>query len=156
MRWCFGCGGAYSYTRVQKFRSSVVLFMPLRGAAARNRSSLFMPLRGAAARNRSSLFMPLRGAAARNRSDGFPAPSCGQALRPAPIMNLCGPPSLVDHASAASDYCCGMFSFFLVLLFNVCRWLFNADWSCLGCERLLLAAFPLTPAALPLSPWVRG
>jgi hypothetical protein len=77
--------------------------MPLRVAAARNRSVLFMPLRVAAARNRSVLFMPLRVAAARNRSDWFPAPSSGQALRPAPIMDVGGWPRLVDHASAVND-----------------------------------------------------
>jgi hypothetical protein len=56
-----------------------------------------MPLRVAAA------FMPLRVAAlfARNRSDRFPAPSCGQALRPAPVMNVDGWLQLVAHASAA-------------------------------------------------------
>jgi hypothetical protein len=68
-----------------------ILFMPLRVAA------ILMPLRVAA------ILMPLRVAAARNRSDWFPAPSCGQALRPAPVMDVGGCPRLVGHASAASD-----------------------------------------------------
>jgi hypothetical protein len=62
---------------------------------------LFLPLRVAAA------FLPLRVAAARNRSrpEGtrFPAPSSGQALRPAPIMNVGGSLTFIGHASAASD-----------------------------------------------------
>jgi hypothetical protein len=74
--------------------------MPLRVAAA------FMPLcvAGYFARNRSFYsFMPLRvaGYFARNRSDRFPAPSCGQALRPAPGMSVGGSLRLVGHASAA-------------------------------------------------------
>jgi hypothetical protein len=47
--------------------------------------------------------MPLRVAAARNRFDWFPAPSCEQALRPAPAKNVIGIPTTVDHASAAYD-----------------------------------------------------
>jgi hypothetical protein len=38
---------------------------------------------------------------ARNRSDWFPAPSCGQALRPAPGMNVGDYLLLVGYASAA-------------------------------------------------------
>jgi hypothetical protein len=77
------------------------VFWPLRVAAARNRSVLFMPLRVA------GVFWPLRVAAARNRSrpEGtrFPAPSCGQTLRPAPVMNGGGSPMPYGHASAAYD-----------------------------------------------------
>jgi hypothetical protein len=55
--------------------------------------------------------MPLRvaGYFARNRSrpEGtrFPAPSCGQALRPAPIMEVGGSLMLVGYASAAINKC---------------------------------------------------
>jgi hypothetical protein len=65
-------------------------------ATARGRCVYFATARG-------RCILPLRVAAARNRSDWFPAPSSGQALRPAPVMNLGGLPRLVDHASAASD-----------------------------------------------------
>jgi hypothetical protein len=54
---------------------------------------VFVPLRVAAAGNRSILFMPLR-VAARNRSRP-------EGTRPA--MDVGGIPTLVDHASAASD-----------------------------------------------------
>jgi hypothetical protein len=47
--------------------------------------------------------LPLRVAAARNRSDWFPAPSSGQALCPAPIMIVGGSLMLGGHASAAVD-----------------------------------------------------
>jgi hypothetical protein len=74
-------------------------FGPLRVAAAFGplRVAAFGPLRVAAA------FGPLRVAAARNRSDWFPAPSSGQALRPAPVMIVGGILLLGDHASAVIE-----------------------------------------------------
>jgi hypothetical protein len=84
---------------------------------------------------------------ARNRSrpEGtrFPAPSSGQALRPAPVMELVGAPTLDVHASAANDGRWWLVPLFSCSLFNACRWLANARWSCLGCERWTVVACSL-------------
>jgi hypothetical protein len=97
-----------------------------RALFARNRSVLFMPLRVAGVIRQKpfrALYATARGGRyspetvlcslchcawralfARNRSDRFPAPSCGQALRPAPIMIVGGSLTSVGYASAAVNW----------------------------------------------------
>jgi hypothetical protein len=91
---------AYSYTLVQNvfpLRVAAIV-LPLRVAAIvlpLRVAAIVLPLRVAA------IVLPLRVAAARNRSDWFPAPSSGQALRPAPVMHVGGLLIAHGHASAA-------------------------------------------------------
>jgi hypothetical protein len=78
------------------------VFVPLRVAA------FVWPLRVAAfsATCAWRRFLPLARGGGKKPSDWFPAPSSGQALRPAPVMHVGGSLSFVPYASAANDKCC--------------------------------------------------
>jgi hypothetical protein len=99
------------------------LFLPLRVASVYSCHCAWRAFILATARG-ERLFLPLRVAAARNRFDWFPAPSCEQALRPAPIMDVVGFPQAYGHASAAiNQRLLALVRLFLGL--NECRWRSN-------------------------------
>jgi hypothetical protein len=88
-----------------------------------------------AARNRSVLLGHCAWRAARNRSDWFPAPSSGQALRPAPVMDVGGSPKLLIMPRLRTMMVGGLFTCFLVLLFSVPQFRSSAVPSVLGSQR---------------------